>query len=78
MLLIENLVLNVISTYTHQIGLDESVKRQFRAEMELDQRCKGGGANDKTILKMFKFKASFTLNVYQQVLSKEVIFHLIL
>jgi hypothetical protein len=46
------------------------------AKTELD-RC-SRGANDKMILKMFKFKASFTLNVYQQVVSKEVIFHLIL
>jgi hypothetical protein len=33
-LLIADLVLNVISAYTPQIGLDDSVKRQFSKELE--------------------------------------------
>jgi hypothetical protein len=33
-LLVGDLVLNIISAYAHQIGLDERVKRQFWEELD--------------------------------------------
>jgi hypothetical protein len=51
------------------------IKNMMRLrERELDQCSR---LNNKTILKMFKFKASFILDVYQQVVSKKVIFHFV-
>jgi hypothetical protein len=46
-LLVGNLVLNIISAYTPQIGLDESAKRQFWEE--LDELISSVSVSDKLI-----------------------------